>query len=516
MSPSPGAAWLGLLALAAGCDRLLGLAPVTGDRDAGPASADAAPADAAPQADLSVGFTEARLRNEVTLTPLDGAALLATTRWLVPDAASSSGMRELPTFVEPGGRIGATLPPGEARGILRFQTAEGAIVIHDLAAPRREVALARWGSPDAVPMGVAEVVTLKAALPTALTAGQVLRYYVIGPYMSRTFLAADNEGEDPTFTNTFGGDSLVVVGNAPATRIQASDQVIVTRTQNATADVNGTLLELAVAAPLEQGAEELRISVTPAAVMAPHTLTINDRSVVDGVARMNGFGTDRAGWQVVAAPLGAWSTQGVLLANGTAGGSPPNVSYGNPLPWGAVVVNHQYQTRSVDHDVLPGDNELATGFLQVEDLSVDGLAIEITRPQALPTQITLDGVALIDDGYQLQLGPDAMAVPITVTYDAGACDYTGVTLTELTYDGRRTVRWGRAYLRTDQLTGEAQPTSSFRLPREALRQDAVYTLRAECVIGGLPGIADGDQVTRGLPSRTGYRDSAIFTVAFTR
>ena len=53
---------------------------------------------------------------------------------------------------------------------------------------------------------------------------------------------------------------------------------------------------------------------------------------------------------------------------------------------------------------------------------------------------------------------------------------------------------------------------SFKLPPETFVAGKRYTIRAQSVVGGFPGIANGDLRTKTLPISSAFLDSAVFQV----
>ncbi len=490
-----------------GCDRLLGLDPVT-TRDASPGDAGATDAATATTR-RTVRWSEFRYRADFTITELDASGQQATSHWLIDDASSPSGLREVPMVVGPGNRLQADLPR-DAAATLVYAQPDGVPVYLTLAATDLEVAIGYWGAANATEAPPDAMVVLALDLPTPFVAGESFRYDVIGPYLGATLQAP--AAPSIISAEILPADLSTVVG-VPML-FQADDVIVVSRA--ATVGDLSTLTGVFQREGLTQHAGPTPpIAGALMAVVHDHQLTLivdgaDDATRIDAVAPP--FPLFAEGWTISATPLTPLTSQGIRLTGG--GVVPPEgvvVAYGNPFAprWPAVLNHHRFKYRSVTPDDVPAlnaDVRLAAGFLTLATPPGPGEGlVTITRPQALPTAVSLGGTTVDTDGQEVPLPTGDAAVTIDVGLDGdGTCDIVGAVLAEFVPDGARVVRTNRAIIRGQ--------TGHFRVPRAALQANVPYVVRAECFVGPWPNLADGDLVTRALPYNYGYRDSPVFVI----
>lgn len=484
----------GLAVATAGCDLILGLDPV----------------DDGEGRHVSVRRQEVRLRSTVEVRERAAVDELARTSWLVPDDLAPTGYREVPATLGPGNTLEAWVPDGAARPILAY--VEGRTTHYlDVGALEVELADVAWGGADAVVAPALATLSFGVTLPAVYTPPEAFRVDVIGPFTGASVLAPE-EGD------LLGATGVALQPLGPevpvATLFDVGDTVVVSRLLST--PEAPTYLRLTGALILSDLRQATNGPTWIAGTMedlsaSTQTLDLVSTSAADEArlaAAAPGLTESSEAWRVVASPCEGYADAGVMLA---AGDAVPfegalSISYVNPLPWPTVVRHAHVRSGLVDVEVdgVTGSIAVAAGLVSVAPLPGTNEFV-VDRPQAMPTEISLAGWPLApgtDAAVTLPPGEDAVEFAIAV--DRGGCDLYELTLASISRDGDAPLRRDAVHTRS------IGPT--FRLPRAHLQAGTTYVVRAACVLGGWPGLADGDLVTRAVPIDVGYLDSGLFRI----
>jgi hypothetical protein len=445
-------------------------------------------------------------KKRVGATVVDEAMDLsaASTTFLVADPAEPSGLRQVPGVLEDSDTFFADIPSGTYAAMLTRVSEDSVWRIY--AFPVRGVGAlyGLLGHPGPEPAPPNAQLDLGVTLDVAYTA-ESLMLYDVGAWSYRGFPelpAAGATAWDPpavaysTFASATGG---------PLVRMRSSDAVAVLRY------VGPALSGYGAVTPFDQQDGVDLITTTLATVPLDRVLDATFFTMVAGprfAATTPAVAGISQSWYVNASPgtaiatnTGPTLTSGGLLETDTGLIS---TMFGNPFPWDTTITFSTSETRTYLPTGATNPTGLAAGLYTV-DLHTAGTPQTFDLPQGLPLLVTVDGRALTADGAVLQLDR-TRGVEVSIVTDREACDVYGLNLYELVDNGAGTF----VPVIRGALLGS---TAQFLIPGDLFETDRPYVFRAMCQLGGLPGLATGDLVTRQWPVHVGYFDGGVFQVS---
>lgn len=483
----PGLALGGLV----GCAQIAGI-----DETSGPATADR----------VSLSYEKISVGATVVRAPLDLTGLAA--EYLVADDAEADGFLHVPAEQLTSDTWSAAIPTGTPA--IRYFTPDypepGAKI---LAIPQRTILglFGRLEHPNPEPAPPGAMLTVRSTLPTPYAATEGFQLYTLGSWTVRGFSATEIPavGAAAFGPVSFPFSSTTSITGRPPEKITTADSVMFLRY------IGNRLTGVMEAAPFDQTGTDT-IMGTMTAVTASETLDIH---VGPPAAVAQRFAPARPAlpalsmaWYLHAAPgYEIANDNGPLLnAAGVAMADTGTISqpYGNPFVakgWPTLLTWTTVATRTYTPMVGMPAIDLHAGLYQHVQPTA-GMTLDL--PAGLPEVITMDGKPLSTDG--LTIAPPTKAV--TVSFVAGVTTNTlyQIQLFEIGPNMGNT-----ALVQTLKLTAtglEPQLT----LPPDLFVAGKTYNLRAICIQGGYPGIADGDFTKRELPIAVGYLDGGVFTV----
>jgi hypothetical protein len=458
--------------------------------------------ETSPYADDGVRLSYQRKRAGATIVDeaMDLTAGSATV--LVADAAEPTGLRRIPAVLEDADTWFVDLPPATPAEILFDLPDDELIRIY--AFPHRTIS-ALYGvlgdpAPEVAPPNAQ--LDLNVTLDVAYTAEELM-VYVVGAWARRNFAELPAAGAavwDPPAVAYAAFASLA----GTLDRIRSADAVMALRY------AGNTLAGYAALPPFDQQDGVDAVTGTMTTVAADRTL---DAVFVPTVAGPRFAATTPAmanltmSWSVVAAPATAiTSNTGPSLTSGSVLETDTGVvqvAFGNPTPWDPAVTFNTSATRDYTPPGAIAAVTLRAGLYTVDVPGGAGQTFDL--PAGLPLLVTLGGRALTTDGAVVTLDR-TRAIELSYVLDRDACDLYSATIYELVDDGAGTF----SLVSRVGIDGAAP---SFLVPPELIEAGKRYMIRAQCRLGGMPGLATGDLVTRAWPTSVGYFDSAVFEVA---
>jgi hypothetical protein len=427
-----------------------------------------------------------------------------TAAALIPDAADPSGLRRIPAILEDTDTWFVELPPGE-RATMLFSLPDDEDFVRMYALPARTIngLVGVLGHPDAEPAPANAQIDLLITLDAGYN-GEGLSMYTVGAWSVRGYPEVPPVGVGATAWDpaAIPYASYTTLTGRPLERIRSNDAVYLLRY------VGNQLAGTLAAPPFDQQDGVDSITGTMTTVPLDQTLDATFRTTVAGpryTATNPGVAGLSMSWGLTSTPATPiMNNQGVQLH---AGGlletdtGVVNVTYGNPFPYEPVVGFSTSESRQFSP---PGAISPTTLYAGMYSVVTPTPAMELDLPQGLPLLVTLAGTALTADG-QVVSYDRTKAFDISFVLDRQACDLYSISVYELVDNGAGTfVYTGRA-----TMSGDAP---LFTVPGDLLAAGSFYTLRAQCQLGGLPGLATGDLVPRSWPLHVGYFDSGVFQV----
>jgi hypothetical protein len=241
-------------------------------------------------------------------------------------------------------------------------------------------------------------------------------------------------------------------------------------------------------------------------------VTVNPTTVAQRLAATRPAGAGVAlNWAVVASP-GFETANGygpTLNSAALTTASSPSVTapYGNPFAsrnWGSMFEWVSSNNRSV---TLTGGGTAYTatsGGLQ--DFATVASGLNLATPAPLPITISVNGTALVADNMMLPLD---LSKTVDVAMDQDTNDTPTLyqfAVYQLILDAPSNTWIAHAvYVATTS-------ANNVTLPNDVFMDGDVYMIRGYTIVGGYPGLAQGDLTMRQLPYSIGYLDGGIFTV----
>ena len=342
---------------------------------------------------------------------------------------------------------------------------------------------------------------LGVSLPTAVVAGESYQLVTVGSW-SQTVLAPAAGAVTLTDAVPFTGNSTVT--GRPLEGITTDDAVLVVRY---TGDELTALLDVPPFTMVD-GVNSITGGMAPIAIDQNLAATIDPTTAAGRLAIPQPTnGPPALDWSLVAAPgFEVANTNGIQLRAGAAAATDTSVAvpYGNPFTarnWHPAFTWAPTSSRTATVGTLP-----VTMFAQLVDILDAGTgAITADLPAGLPLVTTLAGTPLTTDNTVVTADP---TMPLTVSFTADNMTNTLYQLQvfELVPNATSTAL---QYQIAMSLTA-VQP--EFTLPPNTLATGKNYTLRAICIAGGYPSIAQGDLTARTLPFSLGFADRGAFSV----
>lgn len=483
----PGLALGGLV----GCAQIAGI-----DETSGPETVDR----------VSLSFEKISVGATVVRAPLDLTGLAA--EYLIADDAEADGFLHVPAEQLAPDTWSAAIPDGAPP--IRYFTPDypepGAKI---LSLPQRSVLglYGRMEHPNPQPAPPGAMLTVRATLPTPFAATEGFQLYTLGSWTVRGFGATEIPavGAAAFGPVSFPFSSTSSITGRPLEKITTADAVMFLRY------IGNRLTGVMEAAPFDQTgmdtimgtmtavapSETLDIKVGPPAVIAQRFAPARPALPTFGMA-----------WYLHAAPgYEIANDNGPLLhAAGVAMADTGviNQPYGNPFVakgWPTVLTWNTVAARTYTPPPGTLPIELHAGLFQLVQPTA-GMTLDL--PAGLPEVITIDGKPLSTDG----LAVTAPTKPVTVSFVAGI---TTNTLYQIQLYEIAPNMGGTALVQNLKVSATGlQPQMT--LPPDLFVAGKVYNLRAICIQGGYPAIADGDFTKRELPVTVGYLDGGVFTV----
>jgi hypothetical protein len=449
---------------------------------------------------------------QVVIEPLDMTG--GSAAFLIPDPLEVTGFRQLPTTagLTPG-TWSADVPDG-AEVHLRY-TVPGEELIRHLALPSPIINNLHiyYGKPvtEAAPDGAS--LSLSVTLEKPFAAGERFQWLSLGAWSQRDL---NQPGEPPVAGALLLAPPPIAFTSAGTLtgraheRITSTDAFLVLRH-----DPLNVLTGAFTADPFDMVSGNNPVSGAMAAVELNLNLSValdTTEPVTRMAAARPAFAAPNFNWSVTAAPGSAVAAPtGPGLA---FGGYAPNTgvvaltrAYGNPFAprgwpatftWAATALRSYTPTGGLPVTLTALMNGISVP-------PIDGQPFAFNA--CLPTAVAVQGATLISDGLTVTVD---RTKPVTVSFvaDTTSADRYGMTLYEVVSDPPPAT--------SARLVGRYTSVGtkpSWTVPNDLLQAGKVYTVRASCGLGGVPGLATGDLERRELPSYTGFIESGVFTVA---
>lgn len=451
---------------------------------------------------LSIGAT-------LTTQPLDLGGLTAS--YLIANPDASDGFDRIMATVDPMtpntwvAETGDTTPPVMFT-LPDYPEASTRI----WALPYRDLrgTFAVYEHPNPTPAIDPAMLTVQATLPTPYAATESFQMLVVGTWNARTFSGAM---EVPMVGATvFGPVSFAYTTTSrqtgrPYEAITTADSTLLLRY------VGTRLTGVMEGTPFDQTGTDV-IMGTMSAVAATETLsaTLNNMTVGARYTPLRpAMPAPSMSWTLVAATgfasanlAGPRLNSDAVLA---ADVSTISVPYGNPFVakgWQTALQWSTSSSRTFTPAGAVGPATLSAGLTQYAAPS-PGMTLDL--PAGLPELITLNSTPLSTDGIAIDKPIKALPASFVVPPTPMNTLFQLVVY-ELVPNAAGTA------LDHKHLLTITSDTAEFLVPPEFFQSGKAYTLRAQTLAGGYPGLANGDLSMRELPIASGYMDSGVVTV----
>ena len=357
--------------------------------------------------------------------------------------------------------------------------------------------------PNPTPAPPSAAIALSVTLPSAVVAGESYQVLTVGAWSQHGLAPAVGAA---ALTDTFAYTGTSTITNRPLDKVTLDDAVLVLRysADQLTALLDTTLDMVDGTNLITGGMSSIAIDQNLAATVDPATAITRLGTPQPANA------TPTLNWSLVAAPgfavantSGAQLRAGAVLATDTAIALP----YGNPFTsksWHPVFTFAPTVSRTFTTTDTMLPVTLAAQLVQLLDAG-PGTAITADLPAGLPQVTTLAGTALATDGMTVVVDP-TLPVDASFTTDVASNTFYQLQLFELVPDATNTV------LQLQIRISMSAIGPQFTLPANLLVAGKTYVLRAICISGGYPGLAQGDLRMRTLPFSLGFADCGVFTV----
>lgn len=492
---------LGVIGLA-GCAQIFGIDDTTGRPDVA-----LPPAATLTVERLSIGASIET--NPQDLATVDGA-------WYIDDAAEPSGLRRIAATAT-GNVLSAELPDGVPGSV--ELTIDNIVVSYRLLLtfPNRDLKIYQSAlehpNPEPAPMGGSFNVSL--TLPNGYLASHLLRLYAVGPWTQRDFLTSELPApgtgvtavgpvQIPFATTHFSS----TVGIRPLQKLTSADKLVALRY------VGSDLTAAGEVASFEQTGGTDSVSAT--LVETPHApldIAVNAMANATRLAQTTPTNPNLApNWYLAAAP--AWrfaNASGIQLNAGAVAMTDTMITapFANPFEaygWNTLFVWNPSRSRTFTPPALALP---WTAYSGVQHYLRPAAGTTVDVSAGLPVLVSVNGTPLTSDGLSVTIDP-SKSVELDMVADKTSNTFYQFNIHELVPNPNQ--------MPPTALEGKLvyvvmSPTTKVRIPAGVFVAGKVYSVRAHCINGGYPGLADGDLTNRDLPLTLGYFDSGIFTVA---
>ncbi len=504
--------------LGAGCAQLLGL-----DNTSAPTST---VTPDAPPGTVNLQVVRRSIGASVVDNPADLTGL-PTANWLVPDPADSTALMRVPATLLGTdtweAAIGSGTPPVEFTMGSDYPDEYRRLLVLGQRNIKFLYGILEHPDPVAIP-SPATSFTVNMTLTSPYVSTPVADSFyveVIGGWAYHPFngaelpapdmgLTAISAGETYAPYNGTTGAGFVAWSGRPLDAITMGDTLVGLHYRGS------QLIEAGEFPAFDEASAPATISTS----MVPLTTAALDVTVHPDKVAQRLTATRPAGagvalsWSVVASPgfetangLGPTLDSGAETAAGSGAAVAVTAPYGNPFAsrnWGSMFEWVSSNNRSV---TLPGGGAAYTatsGGLQ--DFATVASGLDLATPAPLPITISVNGTALVADNMMLPLD---LTKTVNVAIDQDTSDtptlYQFVVYQLILDAPSNTWIAHAAYLATTT-------ANNVTLPNDVFMDGDVYMIRGFTIVGGYPGLAQGDLTMRQLPYSIGYLDGGIFTV----
>jgi hypothetical protein len=446
----------------------------------------------------------------LTTTPLDLTSLNATYLVANPDAAD--GFDRITATIDPmtPNKWIATVADGTTPPIMFTLPDYPEPVPRIYALPYSDLlaTFRVYEHPNPQPAIDPATLTVQATLPTPYAATESFQLLVVGTWNSRGF---SGTMEVPVVGATafgpvpFAYTTTQRQTNRPYEAITTADSTLLLRY------VGTRLTGVMEGTPFDQTGTDT-VTGTMSAVAATETLsaTLNNMTVAARYTPLRpAMPAPTMSWSLVAAPgFASANLNGPRLNSDTILAADPSaisIPYGNPFAakgWQTAFAWSTGSSRQYTPPGAPGPATLTAGLSQYATPSPD---MTLDLPAGLPELIELDETPLSSDGVTIPKPIKALTASFTVP-PAPMNTLYQLILYELVVNGAGT---GLDHKHVLSITSDV---AEFLIPPEFFQSGRFYTLRAQTLAGGHPGLAEGDLQMRALPFATGYMDSGVVVV----
>ena len=478
-----------------GCAQIWGIHDTTGAGD-----------DTMPSS-VSLAWERISLGTTAIHAPQDLTGMHAT--YLVPDSSDPAGFRRV--MAEQTAVDTWTAPLTAAAPVLYELPDYPATIprLWDFPAPDLRGSFGIYEHPNPTPAPSNAQLAISVTLPSPY-ASEGLQIYTVGSWTVRGFSGAEIPAAAATTWNvTVPFSTVGSLTGRPLEKVISNDAVLALRYTGA--DLSGVL----EATPFDMvdGANAISGAMQPVTKDQPIDVRISPASLPGrfGQARpVNGGLTMQ--WSVVASPgYEVVSNLGPVLTSGSVAMTTTTSitgMYGNPFTakhdWPSVFTWVAYETRTV---TPPGQTLPVTLYTELYELAKPTGTTTLDLAVGLPITITMNGKPLTSDGMTVTVDPN-QAVDVSFQADVVTNTFYQLQVFELVPNLPMTPT---ALVFQNRL-GASGSKPQFKLPPELFTPGKYYVLRAVCIGGGFPGVADGDLRTRTYPQSVGLLDGGVIQV----
>jgi len=461
--------------------------------------------DDAMTSQVSLSFERISLGTSPIHAPLDITGFHAT--YLVPDAGDPAGfVRVMAEETAPGTWSAPLTSPAP----VLYELPDYPMTIPrmwDFPVADLRGSFGVYEHPNPTPAPSNAQLAINVALPSGY-AGEGLQIYTMGSWTIRGFSGAEIPAAGATqWTVTVPFSTVGSITGRPLEKVTTQDAVFALRYTGA--DLSGTF----EATPFDMIDGGNPIAGTMQAVTKDQTLDVH----VNPMVLPGRFGSVRPvtgnlalTWSVVASPAyEVVSNLGPPLTSGTVTTATTITNtYGNPFTakhdWPSVFTWAATANRTV---TAAGQSLPATLYSQLYQLAKPTGTTTLDLPAGLPITITMNGTPLTSDNMMVTVDPNK-AVDVSFQADVVTNTLYQLQLFELVPN----LPTAPTALVLQTKIGVSGSKPQFKLPAELFAPGKSYVLRAICISGGFPGIAQGDLRTRTFPQSVGYLDGGVFQV----
>lgn len=362
--------------------------------------------------------------------------------------------------------------------------------------------------PNPQPAGANASFQLAVTLDAAVAAGESFQMFTVGAWSQVPIGPAVG---DTALAQSIPSGSLGVINGRGIDAITPADTLAVLRY------TGDQLTGVALAPPFAEvdGINTITATMAPTGTESTLDATFPAMEAANRLAATTPVGgTPSFGFALNAAPGGQLANMsGIQLRNQGVDPLAPSVTlpFGNPFSatfgWKSTLLFAATAVRAFTP--ATGANAgipttLASQLFAIVDAEQGG-PIGPQLAAGLPTSITLGGTPLMTDGLSVGIDPTAPQA-VTFTADITANTLYQVVVLELVPNATSTT-----LVETVRFVGTAA-APAITIPAGIFVSGHDYVIRAQCVQGGFPGLADGNLAVRDLPFAIGLLDSGAFQI----